>query len=102
MSYGDPKRDFHVLTHNETGDTIEAHKVTEDTAGEVRIVGVPGVRDANPGDVLVKTTVPDVYDVYSAKDFDELSGAYGRVNDRAEESDEAPEESDEQGEPFRP
>lgn len=53
------------------GYTVDAHEVTEDTAGDVM---TPGniTRKVSPGDVLVKTDRPDVFNVYGRDAFNEL------------------------------
>jgi hypothetical protein len=50
--------------------SIEAHVVTDKTRGQfnTRV----GADTARPGDVLVKTSRPDVYDKHSSEEFDKL------------------------------
>jgi len=45
--------------------TVLAHVVTEDTKGEILVIG--GSRHTVPGDVIVETSQPNVYDVLSAE-----------------------------------
>lgn len=69
------RRDFTEYENSEGG-RISAHKVTEDTAGPVMVVGGTS-RDVAPGDVLLATDRPDVYHVAS----EDSLGEYSEVSD---------------------
>lgn len=65
--------------------TVQAHRVTEDTAGEVTTPGhIPAV--AVPGDVLVSTNHPDVVELHRKSDWDR-SESERQANARAAEED---------------
>lgn len=64
-----PDRPVGTYAH-ENGSQIQAHRVTDESAGEVQTVS--GTRKVSPGDVLVATSRPDVWDVYTDKEFGEM------------------------------
>lgn len=59
---------------NDNGGELYAHTVTDETAGPVTVVGGTGY-DAKPGDVLVATERPDVYQVPATAVLDGYSAA---------------------------
>lgn len=63
----------HFVEHDQVDGlyTLKAHRVTEQTKGEVSIVG-GGARTVQPGEILVETERPGTYDVYDAAAFDEM------------------------------
>lgn len=64
----------------ENGAVVEAHTVTEDSAGEVRTVD--GTRTVKPGDVLLATNRPEVWDVCTESAWNDLGAS--EVNADAE------------------
>lgn len=54
---------------NDNGAVIEAHVVTDETAGSVNLVG-RGSQHVGPGEVLVKSANSNMYDVMSKSDLD--------------------------------
>jgi hypothetical protein len=78
---------------------IQVHKVTDETAGEVRTRN--GVATPKAGDYLVKDYRPDEYHVFSAKDFDGMGYEKGPVGESGVSTVEvvqAPEKDDEKSE----
>lgn len=68
MAKGFDFKDTKTAVKDSDGDShdhsVSAARVTKDNAGEVRTRG--GVRTVVPGDVLVTTDAPDVYDVLTS------------------------------------
>lgn len=66
---GEPRRDFVEYDHPEGAYTVEAHRVSKDTAGTVLTPGNVPVA-AVDGDVLIKRG--NYYEVHNGKAFDEM------------------------------
>lgn len=66
---GEPRRDFVEYDHPDGLYTVEAHRVSKETAGTVLTPGnIPQL--ASAGDVIVKRG--NYYEVHSGKAFDEM------------------------------
>lgn len=79
------QREFEDFTNG--GSVVQAHRVTEETAGNVETVdGSP--RRVGPGDVLVRTQNSNRYDVVSGKEFDKDYTAGSDLFDQDEDNSE--------------
>lgn len=61
---------FETHRHSSSNEELRVHKVTKETAGDYSVIG--GSRNVHEGEMLVETTRPGVYDVYSERDFSDL------------------------------
>jgi hypothetical protein len=79
------QRQFESFTNG--GSVVQAHRVTEDTAGNVETVdGSP--RRVGPGDVLVRTQNSNRFVVASGKEFDKDYTSGDDVFDKDEDNSE--------------
>lgn len=67
INNGEPRRDFVEYDHPDGLYTVEAHRVTKTTEGEVTVPG-GGVELAREGDVLIRRG--NVYEVHKGDVFD--------------------------------
>lgn len=86
MSHGDPDREFTTAANG-----AEFHKLTDESVGETGEVVTPDnrARKVSAGDVLVKTDRPDVYNVYTKDEWNDMGvESASRVDDDEDEDTE--------------
>jgi hypothetical protein len=86
------------------GDTIQYHRVTDDTKGTVNVPG--GTRETSPGDVLVPGPSGSVYNVYGEEEFNNLTSGSESDDDDSDVGEVSDEEgtvpdSESEESPFR-